>query len=401
MSFCTDMANESVRFDSSQDSFHGASQSSQNGGSSQDTEPYFGSDDEGAIGQDDSQEPEPVVESKQEQPPAKRHKAAAPDQRRPQPPLRRANANGRIGKSKEWFLTYPQCNMSPERVMKHITNRWEVVYACVAQELHESGDKHIHAFIQFKEAHQFSGKGVLDQLAGKHGNYQVVKLRNKCVEYVKKGGVFIEHGEFSTGDVYADAMSKSSFDLSMSHIKANKPRDYVIYHNQISSTMAKIHPPPPPIYLPPSNYRPFVAPSSLLEWLDTESRLSTRARCLVLLGDSRLGKTSWCRAMFPQAMYFRGMFSLSEWNDAAPALIFDDCSDLSEKSFDFRKSVLTQMGECFLSDKYMKKVKVNVCMPAIVIANDVDDIKWLNSEKEQKYWSVNAFIVTLTEPLFE
>lgn len=370
----------------------GDSRDSKYGGeySDAETEPYFGSDDE-------SNQPE-ALSGDEEQ---KSGDTNSKKRKNPPPADKNGRKAGRIGKSKEWFLTYPQCETDPQVALTRITNRWDdIVYAVVAREEHKDGRNHLHCFIQFKDVHGFHYKGGLDKIGGKHGNYQIVKTRIKCRKYVCKGGNYVEYGEFTCGDVYADALSKPSYDLSMSHIKTHKPRDYVIYHTQISATFQKEKPLPNAIYSVPKNYRPFNPPADLLQWMNEEANQDSRAKCLVLIGDSRLGKTSWARASFPNHMYFRGHFSLKAWKPDAKILIFDDCSDISEKNFTFRKAVLTQMGQATLTDKYCQKVDVNVSMPAIILANSIDELPWLNDEKEKKYWEQNCTFIELTERLY-
>ena len=50
-----------------------------------------------------------------------------------------------------------------------------------------------------------------------------------------------------------------------------------------------------------------------------------RAKCLILVGPTRLGKTQWARHLFPDNhMYFRGMTNIRKWRDDAALLVLDD-----------------------------------------------------------------------------
>lgn len=360
------------------------------------TQPYQASDDEAS---EPSSSSSSSAESKHDDRPAKKPRKDGSSAQLGQ--VTRVRENKRVGKSKEWFLTYPQCNTDPQLVIHRAKEYWsDLLYVLVGQELHQDGNLHLHVFLQFSKQRQFHGVGILDELGGRHGNYQIARNRNHVVEYCKKAGLWFEEGEFSSGDVYADALSKPSFDLSLAHLRTHKPRDYVLYNQQITSTLRKEKPAPPLTYSAPNNSRPWCTPPLLEEWLRSEAVLSSRARCLILVGPSRLGKTSWALAHSKTPMWFRGHFSLKEWNPSAGMIIFDDCSDICEKkSMTMRKCLLTQNGYCVMTDKYCQKERINVNMPAILLCNERPE--FLDDEKESKYWDLNSVYCEIEDKLYE
>jgi len=95
------------------------------------------------------------------------------------------------------FLTYPQCAMSKEEGLEKLMvicgGDEKVEGMVVAEEEHESGDKHLHAWVNLKNTVNWKDEHKLD-LGNFHGNYQVAKHPIESLEYVKKHGNTISFG---------------------------------------------------------------------------------------------------------------------------------------------------------------------------------------------------------------
>lgn len=88
--------------------------------------------------------------------------------------------------------------MDPAEVMNKIMDKFtvdNVSYVCVSEEEHADGTPHLHALVCLKEKCDIRNATDLDSLGGKHGNYQAAKKVRQCLDYVKKGGKFVEKGE--------------------------------------------------------------------------------------------------------------------------------------------------------------------------------------------------------------
>lgn len=347
------------------------------------TQPYQASDDE---------------EEKKESPAKKKLK-------------RSGKGAARIGKSKYWLLTYPKLTAEQAQSKTVIGEKLEemfgddIQYSCVCRESHEDGTPHVHIFLQFKSIKQFRPTGKLDKIIppdGKHGDYKCLKFgtTDAMLKYVKKSGDWIEMGIYTskTTDPYTQAIEASTFDMAMNIMKVAKPRDFVVYHSQITQTLTKLHKKAQPEWSPPQNLLPFQVPDTLSQWVSTELPKQERAVCLVLIGDSRTGKTTWARTLQKDHIYIRGAFNLKRLlSTTATLLILDDCNDISTKKFDFRKTILTQMGDTTLTDKYLPKIDINVKWPAIVLANTAAEVAWATDpeHKEYSYWQINATVVDI------
>lgn len=79
------------------------------------------------------------------------------------------------------------------------------------------------------------------------------------------------------------------------------------------------------------------------------------------------------------------MTNFSNWNPNAKLIIYDDWSDFNY--FQNPKGLLTQAGECTITDKYVRKLTVNFNMPAIYLNNDMPKDKYGIPLNEIEYWN--------------
>ena len=104
-------------------------------------------------------------------------------------------------KAKGWFLTYPQCPCPKEDCLADLRDglkekrNLDVEEYVVAEEKHENGDPHLHAFIKLNKRIRFS-KDLFDIIyEGKtyHGHYEIAKSWHAVEKYCKKEGDYISN----------------------------------------------------------------------------------------------------------------------------------------------------------------------------------------------------------------
>lgn len=149
-----------------------------------------------------------------------------------------------------------------------------------------------------------------------------------------------------------------------------------------------------PPYVPPAYVnKAWSLPRALSDWVANEMLKTDRPKCLVLVGESRLGKTQWARSL-GRHMYWRGMTNVTHWDDAAMYLIFDD---IEWQFIPQKKSLLTCMGSATVTDKYKGKKDIIVNKVAIVLMNEFD----IESIPESSYWKKNLCVINITEKLWQ
>jgi len=100
--------------------------------------------------------------------------------------------------AKNFFFTWPQNDFDKQLALENIKHLFgdSLDGAVVCQEKHQDGTDHLHAIVTCKNAKKFLGQtGLrkLDQLTGKHGNYQTARNWRKVLQYVCKDGNYIAH----------------------------------------------------------------------------------------------------------------------------------------------------------------------------------------------------------------
>lgn len=150
-------------------------------------------------------------------------------------------------------------------------------------------------------------------------------------------------------------------------------------------------------YVQPAHWKnAFVPTQAMMDWKrDYLDRVVDRPKCLVLVGDSRLGKTAWARSL-GHHMYWRGMSNQTCWDDEAKFILFDD---IPWKFIPQKKQLLTCMGEAIVTDKYRAKVAINVNKVAIVLTNEWNWNTCGETDKEIDYWRTNLCVIEVTESL--
>lgn len=116
-------------------------------------------------------------------------------------------------RAKQWFLTYPQCPVPKEMVLKYLEPMGIAEYV-IAEEVHKDGSPHIHAYIKLNQKRRFrSDLFDFDDLGTKyHGNYQSVRNYDDVVEYCKKDGNYIANVDIDARKEHRSKLTPDDFD---------------------------------------------------------------------------------------------------------------------------------------------------------------------------------------------
>ncbi|CAF3407378.1 unnamed protein product, partial [Rotaria sp. Silwood2] len=265
-------------------------------------------------------------------------------------------------------------------------------------------------------------KPFLDDITRTHCNYQVTRNDLAWSEYIKKGGNCIEFNEFKStttrGSTQWPPSSPStsrscSRSPSTSGIPAGLPVPTTTTTRVYLATFKYVHLRAQHAadqrgeidkdYIWPHSF-PHCTPrlrEAMNLWLSEEFNRTSRAKCLIIIGPTSTGKTSFAMSLPGYVNYFQERWNLDAWNDYARYSVYDDIpwDDFSKLNFPNKKNLLTQKRfKISVTDKYLGSKQINVRQPAIVLLNPEDAGSLLQApitdpqQDTAAYWRERAFI---------
>ncbi|ABY60978.1 replication-associated protein [Tomato leaf curl Ghana virus] len=331
--------------------------------------------------------------------------------------------------AKNYFLTYPQCSLTKEEALSLLQNLQTPTnkkYIKICRELHENGEPHLHALIQFEGKYKCQNNRFFDLVsptrsAHFHPNIQGAKSSSDVKSYIDKDGDTLEWGEFqidgrsarggqqSANDAYAQALNAGSKAEALRIVKELAPKDFVLQFHNLNSNLDRIFQEPPAPYVSPFLSSSFnQVPEELEEWV-SENVMDAAARPwrpvnIVIEGDSRTGKTMWARSLGPHN-YLCGHLDLSPkvYSNDAWYNVIDDVDPHYLKHF---KEFMGAQRDWQSNTKYGKPIQIKGGIPTIFLCNPgptssykefLDEVK----NAPLKAWAIkNAIFITLHEPLY-
>lgn len=119
---------------------------------------------------------------------------------------------------KQFFLTYPKCDVPKEVIQIQLEDMGKLVAFAISEELHRDGTGHRHAYIKFDRKKNFTSPKCFDiewESETFHGNYQTVKNAEATINYVTKDKCFIQKLEEEEPETdpfeIAKSMSEAEF----------------------------------------------------------------------------------------------------------------------------------------------------------------------------------------------
>lgn len=150
--------------------------------------------------------------------------------------------------SKCFFLTYPQCDLTPDVLGHFLESLGTHTYVLVAQELHEDGHFHAHALAIYLEKKNVRNQDHFD-FEGYHPNVQSCRDRTATRTYILKhepvDDAKYESGIFDDGKrggatrrAWQAAMEATTEEEVFQRIAEASPRDFVLMYDKVASYAA-------------------------------------------------------------------------------------------------------------------------------------------------------------------
>lgn len=301
-----------------------------------------------------------------------------------------ASKKFRVNTSK-LFLTYPQCTLPKEELWAHLNEyfaKYDIVNVIVGAEKHEDGTPHLHAFVDLGKKWDCKNCRLLD-VAGFHCNIQSARNPAQSMKYVMKDGDTI----FNIDPSLNYGSCKSIGELEEYVVSKYKERFWLVNSDRIIGTWLskrKVR----SDYVSPYADDSWVHCAAIKNWFDHD-RLSSRPKCLVVIGDSRLGKTKYVRSFSTRHIYFKCGWRLDDWDDDAEYAVFDDWSSDDIQKY-LGKRLIGVDDEVVVTDKYRGKRRIRPRPAVLVTNNDISSESWFDG-----WWRANTVLVRVLAPLYK
>jgi hypothetical protein len=222
--------------------------------------------------------------------------------------------------AKKLFLTYSPCTLSPEQALSQlqiILNYKIESYVITREKSEKDSDFHLHCFLALKKKCNIVSSSRLDleiigtePLSFCHGNYQTVKDKNDCVNYVLKQINFKEDEEnlifsedfrefisedvelLSLDDVMLNLAEKGDVTSAMKLLKERNSYRFIREHLRVEKSLNQIALRARG-FKPKFNLSNFVLPKNLIDTIELAHR---EDKSIYLLGESNTGKSAFVLA---------------------------------------------------------------------------------------------------------
>jgi hypothetical protein len=305
-----------------------------------------------------------------------------------------------------FFVTYAQCNLPRERIAEFFQSKGSTG-GVICQELHEDGNPHLHALIEFPSIKECTTRTF--DIDGFHPNVQTARSTQRAIDYIEmEDENVLRYGEITVNvrpprrnqraaerDDWLRVIdtSTSAIELRNALLRLD-PSAVARSWNSIASFADAQYPAPERVFT--SRYTPGDfpnVPASVIEWVANSLNRGRHDRplALFLIGPTRLGKTEWARCL-GRHMYFNGMFDLRSWDDDALYAVWDD---IEWEHVHNKKAFVGAQYETTLTDKYARKRTVVWGRPSIFCLNS-----YPNFGRESDWYQANSKIVMLDNQLY-
>lgn len=201
-----------------------------------------------------------------------------------------------------FFITYPNAGtLGHADLHSHLLtlNNVKNVYSC--RELHENGEPHYHAIVQFVKKYDCRNNRYFDY-EGRHANITAVRDLDDANTYIGKDGDTLGDPIISTKQAkqstYTKALSTTTKREFMEILQTEDPRNYVLNYQRLQYfAEAKFGGKEP--YTPqygPDTFRN--VPEACQKWVREQLfNGPQRPLNLILVGGPGLGKSEWARSL--------------------------------------------------------------------------------------------------------
>lgn len=226
--------------------------------------------------------------------------------------------------SGQLFLTYPQCDLSPDQALALLRDKLDFESYIIAQEEHSETGLHLHVYLRRGAGKKWNirNPNQLD-LGPFHGNYQGCRNPTAVMRYCTKDGNYLANvdttskgGDSTWGSLISQARTGATTTTLLDLLTENPKtaRDLVLHREAILKTIQALRPRPLTVSFALSDFK------WTIPW-DPKT-------VLILTGPTNSGKTALAKALLaPTPLLVTHFDDLKWWDpDLYSGLIYDEAS---------------------------------------------------------------------------
>lgn len=241
------------------------------------------------------------------------------------------------------FLTYSQVNpiitaKQILEILKKKMNFYEVEYL-IGKEFHQDGGTHYHVILRKQNKFNITNQDFLDiqyKQKNYHGNYKAVKYLDEAVAYVCKHNDYItnieniQNGKLLTSKqfIIQQVEQKGMEKALLEHYKKQPEKALADFTSALKKQFNDIEKIKATLQLDeiqtPFTLENFQIPDEIKQWIQNPKKT------LVLIGDSAVGKTQFCKAFVKQknlkTLLVNHKEDFRRINSSYHAIIIDDAN---------------------------------------------------------------------------
>lgn len=296
-----------------------------------------------------------------------------------------------------FFLTYSQSKIQPDELWKFLQEKG-AVSATIAKEKHKDGNPHIHCLGKFDRKRNIRDITFFD-FQGYHPNIQAPRNKKATYDYIIKDGDYTKYGDQSIDQQskWSDYISSSTSPKDfIDTVIQFEPRTAVCQFSQVRAFAEYYFRTPAEIYEPA--FHDFINIRKEMELFHSTiyrpQSPQQRDKGLVIVGPTRLGKTSWARSI-GRHVYFNGQLNWDRYYGNVKYCVIDDIP----MSFIPKKTqIFGSQLEFETSQKYQKVKTIKWGIPVIYLTNNE---QFLKDEPEWfiKWFNENMVTITINKTL--
>jgi len=306
-----------------------------------------------------------------------------------QPPAKKKPPK-RIMCRKKFGFTIPQSKNEPAIVIAGLLSRWPGVTYVVSREKHADGGIHYHGFVKADRPIAIYS----NQIAGEVANFNEVWDEDGWKKYIAKDGEVWTNKKKET-DIQDIKTKAELWTWAQAKVGKRAATDFPKIHETWRLLRHKERQEWKSRFAAAS----FVHNAAITQWVERSSRemeTQERMKVLVVIGDSRLGKTEYLRFLLSNQpgghCYFQNRMSAKLLHDVSGDCCFMVVDDMMpNKDQPGSKDcpplkAWTQAHESVQTSKYCSEVRIP-SRATVVLLNE--EPNWL----QDPYWKANTVVV--------